>query len=129
MDPLFRPVRRIMAVIPEADPRVVQPLLRVGRLEGTAHRHETSLQKMLGLFTGQVPIAPRHAISSLSRGPRRQVYLGSWRGARHCLALTFITSSSAITPFGQVRMAPPWHELPPGASGSTSFVMAWDGKA
>jgi hypothetical protein len=35
MDPLFRPARRIMTVITEAEPRVVQPLLRVGRVEGT----------------------------------------------------------------------------------------------
>jgi hypothetical protein len=75
MDPLFRPARRIMTVIPEADPRIVQSLLSVSRLESTPHRHETSLQEMLGLFAGQVPIAPRHAISSLNAGLRRQVSL------------------------------------------------------
>jgi hypothetical protein len=55
-----------MTVIPEADPRIIKPLLRVSRLEGAPHRHETSLKEMLGLFTGQMPIAPRHAISSHS---------------------------------------------------------------
>src|ERR1700722_6662653 len=64
MDPLFRPARGIMTVKTEAEPRIVQPLLRVGGVEGTPHRHETSLQKMLDLFAGQVSIAPRHAISS-----------------------------------------------------------------
>jgi hypothetical protein len=56
-----------MTVIPEANPRIIKPLLSASRIEGTPHRHETSLQEMLGLLAGQVPTAPRHAISSRMR--------------------------------------------------------------
>jgi hypothetical protein len=43
MDPLLCPAPRIVTVIPESDPRIVQPVLRGGGIEGTLHRYETAL--------------------------------------------------------------------------------------
>src|SRR5205823_6245058 len=65
VDPLLRPASRVVTVIPEPDPRVLQPPPRARGVEGAPHRQEAPLQEMLGLLIGQLTGDLPHATTSL----------------------------------------------------------------